>query len=89
MNEIETAVSVLAAGTRPLLGVGPLLMRTLSVHVFAALVLSCSAIVLMLTHAPWAALLTLSVGVVLLLAYRRSVRRAASLYIDARDGRSG
>jgi hypothetical protein len=92
MDEIEVAVSVLAAVTLPLIGVGPMLMRMLSQRVFAALAASCSAIVLMLTRAPWAAVFTLCVGGALLLAYRRSVKRptraAAPVYVEERDALS-
>ena len=92
MEEIEVAVSVLAAVTLPLIGVGPMLMRTLSQRVFVALTLSCSAIVLMLTRAPWASVFTLCVGAALLLAHRRSVNRSmravAPVYVEERDALS-
>jgi lysylphosphatidylglycerol synthetase-like protein (DUF2156 family) len=92
MEEIEVAVSVLAAVTLPLIGVGPVLMRMLSQRVFAGLVLSCSAIVQMLTRAPWAAVFTLAVGAALLLAYRRSVNRStratAPVYVEEGDALS-
>jgi lysylphosphatidylglycerol synthetase-like protein (DUF2156 family) len=88
MDEIEVAVSVLAAVTLPLIGVGPMLMRVRSRRVFAALVLWCAAIVLLLTRSPWAAAATLGVGGVLLLAHRRSARRAAPAYGEERDALS-
>ena len=85
MDEIEVAVSVLAAVTLPLVGVGPMLMRTLSGPVFGILVLPISVLVLMLTRAPWAAVLTLCVGVALLLVNRRPPRRGATVYVEEPD----
>lgn len=76
MNEIEMAAGVLAVLALPLVGVGPLLMRTLKLRVFAAMVVSCTVIVLALTRNPVAAAITLCVGVGLVVAHRRASRRA-------------
>jgi hypothetical protein len=92
MDEIEMAVSVLAAVTLPLIGIGPMLMRAMGRRVFAAIVLSCAAIVLMLSRAPWAAVLTLCAGAALVFAHRRadgrSRRSANAVYIDEGDALS-
>ena len=87
MEEIEAAVSVLAVLVLPLVGVGPMVMRVLSQRVFGALVLSCAALVLILTKAPWAAGLALCAGAGVLLMHRRALRRAPA-YTDERDSRS-
>ena len=84
MEDLEAAVSVLAVLGLPLVGVGPMVIRTLSQRVFGALVLSCAGIVLMLTRAPWAAGFTLCVGAGVLLMHRRALRRAPA-YTDERD----
>jgi hypothetical protein len=68
MDEIEVAVSVLAAVTLPLSASGPMLMRTLSGTCSPPSCCRAPCIVLMLTRAPGRAVLTLCVGVALLLA---------------------
>jgi len=87
MEEIELVVSVLAVLVLPLIGVGPMVMRTLNQRVFGGLVLSCAAIVLMLTRAPWAAAFALCVGAAVLLMHRRTLRRRPA-YTDERDSLS-
>jgi hypothetical protein len=92
MDEIEMAVSVLAAVTLPLIGIGPMLIRAMGRRVFGAIVLSFAAIVLMLSRAPWAAVLTLCAGAALVFAHRRPGGRprrgAKPVYVDEGDALS-
>jgi hypothetical protein len=63
MNDLDVAVSVLAAVAFPLVGIGPMLLRLLRVAGYVIWVLASSGVVLMLTGQAWAAAFTACVAV--------------------------
>lgn len=77
MNELELAAGVLAAVALPLVGIGPVLLRTLPPVVVASAMALCAAVVWLLTREPWATAFTLCLGAAVLLRHHR--RRAARL----------
>ena len=83
------AVSVLAVLALPMIGVGPMLMRTMRPAVFGVCAASCSGLVFVLTGAPWATAFTACLGAALMLrgmAARR--RRPATIRAAYGDERS-
>jgi hypothetical protein len=78
MNELEISASVLAAVALPLVGVGPMLLRTLPAAVVGVAMVACAAIVWVLTRQPWAAAFTLCLGATVLFRHRWRRPRAGA-----------
>lgn len=74
MNELDNAVSVLAAVALPLVGIGPVLLRTLPAWLVGLGMAVCAAVVLLLTREPWACAFTACIGAAVLLHHWRGLR---------------